>query len=75
MIFSVPFPDQDGAEPSSNSVAASNLLRLSNLLERQYQPGASEVFRTFRNGMLEHPVALPQMLSAFMESSQTPKQV
>ena len=68
------FPDQDGAEPSPNSVAASNLLRLSNLLDKQYQPGARDVFSTFREQMIEHPIALPQMLAAFMESSRAPKQ-
>lgn len=68
------FPDQDGAEPSPNSVAASNLRRLSSFLGKPLKPSSADVYKTFSEMMGEHPVALPEMVSAFIQHNQTPKQ-
>ena len=67
--------DQDGAEPSPNSVAAENLHRLSSFLGKTLQPSSAEVYRTFSEMMSQHPVALPEMVCAFIHHNQTPKQV
>ena len=66
--------DQDGAEPSPNSVAASNLHRLSTFLGKPLQPCSADVYKTFSEMMSKHPVALPEMVSAFILHNQTPKQ-
>ena len=68
-------PDQDGAEPSPNSVAASNLIRLAAFLDQKSAPRPEDIFRTFTEMLSQHPVGLPEMLCAFIQHSQTPKQV
>jgi hypothetical protein len=55
----------DGATPSSNSVAAMNLLRLFSFTgERKYQEGAEALFSVFSNTLVKAPTAMPRLLSA-----------
>jgi uncharacterized protein len=57
--------DHDGAEPSANSVAAMNLIRLSRILGRaDFESTARNVITSFREMLDRHPAAMPQMLSA-----------
>lgn len=68
--------DQDGAEPSPNSLSAHNLRRLSAYCpDRHIDISSANIFQAFRDMMNSHPVALPEMLSAFVFHSQPPKQV
>ena len=58
-------PGRDGAEPSGNSVAALNLLRLSEFtLEGQYHERALLLLSTFHDTLERYPTALSQMLLA-----------
>ncbi|HEY6100408.1 MAG TPA: thioredoxin domain-containing protein, partial [Anaeromyxobacter sp.] len=55
----------DGATPSSNSVAASNLLRLHAFTgEARYRERAEEVFAAFSVYLTRAPAAVPRMLAA-----------
>ncbi len=66
----------DGAEPSGNSVAAGNLLRLGWILDRPEWRELAE--RTIRavSGLLEtSPVAMPQMLAAVDFALEPPQQI
>jgi uncharacterized protein len=57
--------DHDGAEPSANSVAAMNLIRLSRILGRSdFESNARKVISSFQEMLGHHPSAMPQMLSA-----------
>ena len=68
--------DHDGAEPSANSVAAANLLRLSHLLDRpEWREEACEVFGAFCDQLDKHPVAMPEMVCAHMLLQAAPRQV
>lgn len=58
-------PGNDGAEPSGNSVAALNLLRLSEFtLEESYQERALMLLSAFQNTLQRYPTALSEMLLA-----------
>jgi uncharacterized protein YyaL (SSP411 family) len=66
----------DGAEPSGNSVAALNLLRLAQITGREeLRECAAGIFRAFANTLVEAPASLPQMLAAFGFSLAKPKQI
>lgn len=68
--------DQDGAEPSGNSVAAVNLVRLASLLNRQdWQEKAEKLFNAFSQRLKKIPMALPEMISGLLLYHKTPKQV
>ena len=68
--------DQDGAEPSPNSCSAGNLQRLHCYFpDKLVEPMASDIFKTFSKMLNDHPVAVPEMLSAFIFNSVSPKQV
>ncbi|XP_030840425.1 spermatogenesis-associated protein 20-like [Strongylocentrotus purpuratus] len=68
--------DQDGAEPSANSVACMNLLRLSHYLNRpDYQEKASKLFSVFGERLQKIPIALPEMASALLFQESTAKQI
>ena len=57
--------DYDGAEPSGNSVAAMNLLRLARMTNRaEFRESAERAFAAFGTRLSHAPVALPQMLAA-----------
>jgi uncharacterized protein YyaL (SSP411 family) len=57
--------DYDGAEPSGNSVAAMNLLRLSRMTNNTaFREAAERTFAAFGTRLSHAPVAVPQMLAA-----------
>jgi len=68
--------DYDGAEPSNNSVAAHNLLRLSHMLDnQQYKQYAEKTFGAFLGLLEQSPVVIPQMCVALDVYLSTPIQV
>ncbi|MEE9170962.1 MAG: thioredoxin domain-containing protein, partial [bacterium] len=68
--------DYDGAEPTGNSIAALNLLRLSQMTDNEdwYQKGAKTV-SAFGNRLQQIPSAMPQMLAALDYRLDKPKQI
>jgi len=55
----------DGATPSTNSIAASNLLRLASFTgERRYRERAQAIFAACSGFLARVPLALPRLLSA-----------
>jgi uncharacterized protein YyaL (SSP411 family) len=57
--------DYDGAEPSGNSVAAMNLLRLARFTNRSsFRQSAERTLAAFASRLAATPAALPQMLAA-----------
>ncbi|XP_063223640.1 spermatogenesis-associated protein 20 isoform X2 [Bacillus rossius redtenbacheri] len=68
--------DQDGAEPSGNSVSAHNLQRLGALLDRQeLQDRAARLLAAFTSRLTRVPVALPELTSALLVHHDAPTQV
>jgi len=68
--------DNDGAEPSSNSIAAINLLRLAQLREaKEYRERGEKTIKAFGEILGRAPTALPQMLVAFDYSLGKPRQI
>ncbi len=68
--------DYDGAEPSGNSIAALNLLRLSGITGRDdFREAAVRTLQAFAGRITETPFGVPQMLVAFEFDLATPKQV
>ena len=68
--------DYDGAEPTGNSVAVWNLLRLAEMTHHPEWKGLAEAaLRHFGNRLREHPQSLPHMLAALDFHLGTPKQV
>jgi uncharacterized protein YyaL (SSP411 family) len=65
--------DYDGAEPSGNSMALLDLLRLAHLTDRaDYREAADRTLRALMPKMANQPVAVPQMLVA-LDYSLAPK--
>jgi len=57
--------DYDGAEPSGNSIAVLNLLRLARMTNRGgFQESADRALSAFASRLQLAPVAIPQMLTA-----------
>ncbi len=57
--------DYDGAEPSGNSIALLDLLRLAHITDRaEYHDAAQKTLRALGPKMSSQPVAVPQMLVA-----------
>jgi hypothetical protein len=57
--------DYDGAEPSGNSVAVRNLLRLAQITNREeFREAAMKTLGAFRSRLNAVPAALPEMLAA-----------
>lgn len=68
--------DQDGAEPSANSVSASNLLRLSHYTGRQeWLQRSQQLLAAFSDRLTRVPIALPEMTRALMAQHYTLKQI
>jgi len=68
--------DYDGAEPSPNSIAVLNLLRLSRMTGREeFQTGAERTLRHFSDRFGNDPVGLPQMLVAVDWFLSKPRQI
>ncbi len=66
----------DDAEPSGNSVAASNLLRLAQMTDRKdFRDSADRVMRSLAGKMAAEPNSAPQMLAAYEFSLSKPKQI
>ena len=64
-LFARAKPDYDGAEPTGNSVAAENLLRLAELTtDPTYRTKAEQVFAAFSETLVQRSTSLPRMLSA-----------
>jgi len=68
--------DYDGAEPSGNSVAMMDLLRLGRITDRKdFTSAAEKTLRLFSNRLEQMPEAVPYMLQAFEFSLEEPKRV
>ncbi len=66
----------DGAEPSANSVAAMNLLRLWQMTGREeWRARADETFGAFAPRFAQEPTAAPQLAAALDFSLSKPKQI
>ncbi|XP_024120255.1 spermatogenesis-associated protein 20 isoform X3 [Oryzias melastigma] len=66
---------QDGAEPSANSVSASNLLRLSSLTGQDQTQTSQNLLAAFSKQLTQVPVSLPEMVRALMAHHQTLTQI
>ncbi|XP_041977933.1 spermatogenesis-associated protein 20 [Aricia agestis] len=66
--------DQDGAEPSGNSVACHNLQRLA-VHGANTRDAAQRILRAFATRLEQAPTALPEMMSALMFYNDSPTQV
>ncbi len=68
--------DYDGAEPSGNSVAVLNLVRLGQMTDSpQFRASAEKAQTAFASRMLQTPIGVPQMLVAYEFSLAKPKQI
>ena len=68
--------DYDGAEPSGNSIAALNLLRLAAITGNTgFREAADRTLAAFARKMSEQPAGLPQMLVAYQWSTGKPVQI
>ncbi len=57
--------DYDGAEPSGNSIALGNLLRLHRITGiREFETSARKLIGTFHSRLAAGPFGMPQMLAA-----------
>ena len=66
--------DYDGAEPTGNSIAALNLLRLAQVTANdQWRVMAEKTIAAFSHRLQEYPPILPQMLVAYDFSRQAPR--
>lgn len=70
------FLDEDGAEPSGNSVTVQNLLRLSSMLDRSdYNEKAEQILSVFTSRLSRFPSSLPEMTCGLMLHHDSPTQV
>jgi uncharacterized protein YyaL (SSP411 family) len=68
--------DYDGAEPSGNSIATLNLLRLARLTGREdFDTLARQSLRVFTGKMAQAPETVPQMLVAYLFAESKPAQI
>lgn len=75
-LFAREKPGYDGAEPSGNSVAIANLLRLAELTgEDRYRAMADKALGAFAELLRRSPAAAPRMLSALDFRLDSPKEI
>ncbi|HLY19660.1 MAG TPA: thioredoxin domain-containing protein [Bryobacteraceae bacterium] len=68
--------DYDGAEPSGNSIAALNLLRLAGITgRRDLHDSAERALAAFGPRMVAGPAGVPQMLVAYQFALSKPRQI
>jgi uncharacterized protein YyaL (SSP411 family) len=68
--------DNDSAEPAASSIAALNLLRLSQIYnDREMEDRARKTIDAFATTLSHFPSAMPQMLVALDFSSSKPRQI
>jgi len=68
--------DYDGAEPSPNSYAIMNLLKLSQMTGNQkWKDQAKRILKVFENTLSKHPSVMPHMCAALDFYLATPKQI
>ena len=68
--------DYDSAEPTGNSIAVMNLLRLSQITHNdEWFQMANDSINLFSKKLEEQPYAMPQMLSALDYALNNPKQI
>ncbi len=68
--------DYDGAEPSPNSIALGNLLRLAQMTGREaWRERGEQILRVFALRLAHGPETLPQMVAALDYSLAKPKQI
>ena len=68
--------DYDGAEPSANSIAVLNLLRLAAILNKdELQVAAQSTLRSFAGKLNQHAITMPIMAAAYLYSLRKPQQV
>jgi uncharacterized protein YyaL (SSP411 family) len=68
--------DNDGAEPAASSIAALNLLRLSQIYDdRKIAERAKKTISAFATILLQFPSGMPQMLVAVANSLGKPRQI
>uniref|UniRef100_A0A3P9HLH9 Spermatogenesis associated 20 n=1 Tax=Oryzias latipes TaxID=8090 RepID=A0A3P9HLH9_ORYLA len=67
--------DQDGAEPSANSVSASNLLRLSSFTGQDRTQTSLKLLAAFSKKLTQVPISLPEMVRALMAHHHTLTQI
>lgn len=68
--------EYDGAEPTGNSIAVCNILRLSQITEnRQWKDMAEKTMKFFGNRLQNTPHAMPQMLVAVDFHLTKPKEI
>jgi len=68
--------DYDGAEPSGNSVALMNLLRLHRITGREdFNASARRLISAFADRVIKMPYAMPQMLCAWEYEAAEPREI
>jgi len=68
--------DYDGAEPSGNSIAVRNLLRLARMTNRDdFRESAERAFAAFGSRISHTPVAVPQILAACEWALADPREI
>jgi uncharacterized protein YyaL (SSP411 family) len=68
--------DYDGAEPSGNSIAALNLLRLAQMTGRDdFRTAAERTLAAFGSRLNSAAVGVPQMLVAYAFRQASPRQI
>ena len=68
--------DHDGAEPSSNSVSVSNLIKLAVFVDKpEYQEKAHKTLSVFHDRLMRYPQSMPQLLVGLMQYLKKPQQV
>jgi hypothetical protein len=69
-------PDDDGAEPSGNSIAVLNLLRLAELTgDDVYRKRAEQALDALSSTIANAPAAAPKLLAAVDFATDTPKEI